>query len=277
MDDFILKLINSNDEELENLVNSRITSLLSENKGARYNINIKPLTSFKPLLEQKPVAYRYTLDSEKTEIYINGGFDEGISYYFDATEELCKSLTKKIKSHKVQNFEELSKLVAETIFEYIGGAEVSGTASDRLTHLVTQDKLADDEKNYISAFKGTQHAWCFERASMAHQLFKFLGYECELAISPLIVDGKSDLHAFNLIKLNDRVVLFDATMLDYSKNNPSETCIVFDNLPLSCYDNLQNIPERVFHSKNNERRCTINPSNISAKILSSSTEIAPTL
>ena len=97
---------------------------------------------------------------------------------------------------------------------------------------------------------------------MAHQLFKFLGFESEIVISPVLVDGKNDSHAFNLIKLNDRVVMFDSAMLNFSNGKLNENCIVFDNLPISTFDEVKNIPERVFYSKTNqERHCKINPEN----------------
>ena len=267
MNDFILKLLKKEEKELEEFVNIRISKLLSENNESHFPLNIKPLP--------QPVAYRYTLDSKKTEIFIFSGLGDVYSYFFDATTEICDSLSRKINIQKPQNFEELSKLITTTIFEYIGGAEVSGTTSDRLSHLTNQDELDKNEKNYISAFKGTQNAWCIERACIAHQLFKFLGFESELVISPIIVDGRREHHAFNLIKLDDRVVMYDATMLDYSKNSPSESCIVFNNLPLSSFDKLQEIPERVFCSKTNqERHCIINPENQPAKIYSKAPEMA---
>lgn len=255
MKENILKLIGSEGKELNDFVKARLSAMFSENNG-------KYINCVKPLYSNKPSAFRFALNEKNTEIYADAGAMNPSFYFFDATEELCDSLIKKMKKLVPQNLEEISKIVAKTIFEYVGGDEVAGTIGDRLSHIKELDSLNDNEKNFISAYKNTKNAWCMERASMAHQLFKFLGFECELVISPVIVDGKRDSHAFNLIKLNDRVVMFDSAMLDYSKNDPSETCIVFDKLPLSSFDELQNVPERVFHSKTNqERHCLINPEN----------------
>lgn len=253
MDDFILKLAECKDEEVESLVAARVEQMPKQNVGT------KPPKIYGAI---SPFAYRGALE-EDTRIELGGGFGFGeiLNYYFDITKEICDSLTAKIRQKMPQNFRDVATMVAKTIFDYIGNPEVR-TVKDRLSHLKEDDELAKGERNYISAFKGTGDAWCMERSAMAHQLFKFLGYDAELVTSQIMIDGKTSGHAFNLIKLEDQVVMFDLTMLDYSKGDPSKSCIVFDNLPFSCYDKVENLPERVFKSKTNqERHCQINPYN----------------
>ena len=213
-----------------------------------------------------PLVFRNYLNSSKNEIQISGGiYDCGIySYCVDNTCDIFKEFAQNVQKNKLDSINDVLKAVSQTIFEYVGGLEVQGNLSDRLSH------LQNDEVGRLSSFKGSKNAWCMERAVMAHQIFSMLGMESELVISPIWLDEKkrkdgsmrTEQHAFNLIRHNGKTYLFDATLIDFSKSFEEQTSIV-EVLPSETFDSLQNIPKRTLKGKDGrERSCVYNPQNI---------------
>lgn len=201
----------------------------------------------------------YEKEKNSPMIEFSGGIDgEVCGYQVDNTKELVFRFIEKYKSSKCENIYDLCKIITSVIYDYIGGPNVVGTYQDRVD-------IANGER--LSAFKNSQNAWCQERAVMAHQLFKMIGLDSELAMSQIWLDEtitkkgnpKFEPHAYNLIKYDGVVYLFDATLVDYSKDENEHTSIVCE-LPLSAYDDLKNIPVRRFKSKDFRlRSCVYNP------------------
>lgn len=215
----------------------------------------------------EPVAYRFFLHKDANEIMAVSSFASMYGYYFDITQEVAQMLLSEIKASDVSDIQQLCAAVSKVIFDYFGGRSVQGTLKDRLSHIKDEDVLLDGEKNYISAFKGTGQAWCAERTAVAHQLFKILGIESQIVVSPVVVDGKPEYHAFNMIRGEENTILFDSTMIDYSQPEDNYDSIV-EVLPLESFDKLNKISERIFMGKNGEERsCKINPKNVSMRII----------
>lgn len=255
LNETIAFLKNCSEEEKKKFVKGRIEYL-------RNNDVEKNKYGQSPSIQARfsgPVAFRTFLDEDLTQIVPANSFESIYTYYFDISEEIFNSLIDEIRKSDDNNIPNLCDSVSKVVFDYLGGREVKGTLKDRLSHIKDEDALETGEKNYISSFKETGNAWCTERATIVHQLFKMLGVESEIIISPISVDGKNEHHAFNMIRGDKNTILIDATMIDYSKLEENYDSIV-DVLPYDSFDTLKDVPERKFKGKNNEdRTCIINP------------------
>ncbi len=260
----IINLCKKQGVELEEFIAKRVEELskteVYEYKDWHRAICVKPSNA--------PTIFRTFLDEINSEIYAQDGFATIYSYFFDATKDLILSLAEKLKQSGFDgDAETLCKIVSSVVFEYFGGREIVGTLEDRLSHIKDADYLAEDENNKISAFKGSGNAWCMERATSAHQIFKFLGIDSEVVVSSILSDGNFEIHAFNMIKSDAGTILFDATMIDYSIKSEDYSSIV-QMLPESSFDTLEGIEPRTLVSKTGGSRvCVINPNNLPARVV----------
>ena len=255
-------IINASEKELKEAIFKKYERLEALEVQPK-EVHIRPSVT--------PVVYRNYINSKKSNVEITGGFDDGeiLSYRVDNTKEVFENFAAKVRENKPNSDGDFFWCVTQTIFDYIGGAEVVGGLEDRLGH------LGEGKENGLSSFKGSHHAWCMERSIMAHQIFKMLGLDAELVVSPIHLDGKirkdgkikTEQHAFNVVKVNGKTYLYDATLLDYEKPFEQQNCIV-EILPETSYDDLRNINERKFKSKTGAiRTCRYNPKNGSVFII----------
>lgn len=63
----------------------------------------------------------------------------------------------------------------------------------------------------ISVLKQRNAAMCSERAAMAQNIFSFLGIESYYITGEIVKNGENVPHAFNIIKYNNRYLIYDAT------------------------------------------------------------------
>lgn len=257
--EILTKLLNLQGAELDQFIEKRIAFLLKTNNpfypGYNLGINVKPIA--------EPYAFRHFFNPEHTTITAQAGLGDIFEYFFDDNKTVLGVFSNILsKEHLPKTFEQVCELVAQTVYAYFGGVEVRGTEKDRFSHIKSLDFLADDERNYISAFRGTQNGWCMERAAVAHQLFHMLGIESEFVCSPILIDGKRETHAFNMLRKGDNCYLFDCTLMDFTSENTVASPIVAV-LPKSAYDDISNIPKRTFHGKDmKQRHCVYNPENL---------------
>lgn len=159
------------------------------------------------------------------------------SYAFDDEREIYELLAFELsKAKDPTTTENVLSSVSEAVFNYIGGAKVTGNDFTRLALLKPSSELDDDEKNKISSFKGTSNAWCVERSCMAHQLFKFLGIDSKIVMTTISNNGEHQIHAFNLIKIDGKTILFDASVMNPPKSGEKYNAVAF-TLPPDVYDN----------------------------------------
>ena len=263
LEEVIQYIKEADDLQREEFIHERIKFLkehdVEKNKDGK-SLSIKSFAS-------EPVAYRFFLDENSNEIMAVNAINSMYGYYFDINEEIAEMLLKEIKNTDVKTIEDVCAVVSKVVFDYVGGRSVSGDIKDRLSRLKESDELDDNEKNSISAFKGSGNAWCSERSSIAHQLFKILGIESQIVVSPIEVDGKMEYHAFNMIRGDKTSIIFDSTMIDYSVPEEGYTSIV-EVLPRDSFDTLNGISERRFQSRNGEKKsCVINPQNCKVRIV----------
>lgn len=134
----------------------------------------------------------------------------------DETPEAYKILIEKVKNEPNINFENLMKIVYDTTVEYFGTTENAIEA--RQVYYEEHDVYSEEEKGRISDFKGKNMAACMERAALAQNLMKFLGIDSTLKVSQINVDGKDDIHAFNLVEADGKYYIFDATIPVVNEN-----------------------------------------------------------
>lgn len=63
----------------------------------------------------------------------------------------------------------------------------------------------------ISVLKQKNAAMCSERAAMAQNIFSFLGIESYYITGEIVKNGENVPHAFNIIKYNNRYLIYDAS------------------------------------------------------------------
>ena len=192
-------------------------------------------------------AYDFFLDPNDVSITISNGWPT-YSYYFDDEKEIYENLAFELsKESNPYDTEKVINSISRAVFEYIGGAKVQGNDFDRLALLKPDYELDDNEKNRISNFKGSKKAWCVERACLAHQLFKFLGIDSKIIMSTISNNGENQIHSFNLIKLDNKSIIFDCSVMNPPDNNNEYNPIAY-TLPPEVYDNnltnIENLPIR---------------------------------
>ena len=172
-----------------------------------------------------------------TKLPISSGLGDSMALSFDDVEEVYKMLIanlQQIAKNKALSQEEIIfRAVTKTVFDYVGGQYVEGGDKERFSHL--KEGTDYNYEGNITSFKGSKHAMCAERSAISHQLFKFLGVDSAYCSSHIERRGGIEAHAFNLVKINGKTVLFDATLLDRSKK-VCTSAVVFDNLDESVFD-----------------------------------------
>ena len=118
-------------------------------------------------------------------------------------------LKQKLMSKEL-TFDTLFCTVFEVIDEYFGRFE---NVSERMTYYKSEDRVSDnDNYNKITNLKGKSSAMCVERAALAQNLLKVIGINSIFKSSTVVVNGKIDQHAYNLVEYNDKYYIFDSTI-----------------------------------------------------------------
>ena len=87
--------------------------------------------------------------------------------------------------------------------------EYFGIGRDEMQRRKLNESLK--EGHSIKEYKGKNVAMCFERATLAHNLFNLIGVDCSL----ILKDG----HAYNMLQTQKRTVVYDVTNLTQFKEN----------------------------------------------------------
>ena len=97
------------------------------------------------------------------------------------------------------------KLVQEAVFEYFGTGRPDDLGRTYLYNAAYQDGRIVS----IREFCGNGKAMCLERASLAQNYFKLLGYDSKLMGGDISLNGSVDLHTYNVVSLSDGDYVFD--------------------------------------------------------------------
>lgn len=158
-------------------------------------------------------SYSDELTNDNT-IGISGGF-EVVNCKIGDFSDAYKILKEKIKNIDNLSIEMMTQIVYEVVWEYFG--DISNV-SDRLNYFPDLDNENILGIGKISDLKGKNAAACVERSALAHNLFKFLNVKATYKFSQIKIDGKDDVHAFNLIERDNKYYLFDSSLRKKSNN-----------------------------------------------------------
>lgn len=124
-------------------------------------------------------------------------------------DELYAILQEEIKTSD-GTFYSIMNIVYKIVTNYFGTFE---NISKRSGNYKTDDEREnDDEIGNVSSLKGQNAGMCVERAMVSQNLLKFLGIESYYKASTIINNGKTEGHAYNVIKYDNKCYIFDATM-----------------------------------------------------------------
>ncbi len=125
--------------------------------------------------------------------------------------EAYKILKNEIVTKNPQNLEEYCVCVEETVLKYFGDFT---NVKDRLSYFPSEEdiELFGIKMGCISDIAHKNAAMCIERAMLSHNLLLEIGIKSIFKASGVILNGKPDAHAYNLINHDGKYYLFDATI-----------------------------------------------------------------
>ena len=124
-------------------------------------------------------------------------------------DELYAILQEEIKKSD-KTFYKIMNIIYKIVTNYFGTFE---NISKRTSNYKTDDERKnDDEIGTISSLKGQNAGMCVEKAIVSQNLLKYLGLESYYKASTIINNGKTEGHAYNIIKYDNKYYIFDATM-----------------------------------------------------------------
>ena len=174
------------EEQLENLIDSRLACLIEHDDFYTYDTNgilktdkflskedeIK--SSLPSLVLDDIVAYRYLINNVRNMLQPNS------------------------------DLQTVLKCVQKSVFDYYGIG-----IPNEIERIMTYKLKNKAEKLSVSEFRNSGNAWCTERAALAHNFMKFLGYEDVIVSKKVRINNIETLHVFNFVKENGKTYLYD--------------------------------------------------------------------
>ncbi|KKQ74944.1 MAG: hypothetical protein US96_C0021G0011 [Candidatus Woesebacteria bacterium GW2011_GWB1_38_5b] len=113
------------------------------------------------------------------------------------------------KDQNVRNI--LPHVFQRSIGKYFGGQRAYEGSEGKRKSIYFENTHSKSNGVSVREFKDQGAAFCAEKASMAHNLYLFLGYDAELIISNNYeIQGENeDNHMFNKLNINGKTVLYD--------------------------------------------------------------------
>ncbi len=144
------------------------------------------------------------------EVLVGTGMADIIPCIIGDITDAYQMLKEEITRLDSNDFEVLTRAVLNTVCDYFGDYSNIDT---RLDYYPDEDIIGDDvEIGKVSNLKGKNCAMCVERAMLSQNLLKSLGLKSYYKASQITKNGKTEVHAYNLIKNNDKYYIFDATI-----------------------------------------------------------------
>lgn len=145
--------------------------------------------------------------------------------------EMLKDEVEKLPSN---DFRSVSNAILRVVCNYFGDYS---NVSHRMDFYTPDDIVESDaDIGRVADLKGKNAAMCVERSMLSQNLLQSLGFESYYKATGVINNGKSDVHAFNLVKDKDKYYLFDATIpAEYD----GEMTPIITELPEDIYNTLK--------------------------------------
>lgn len=144
------------------------------------------------------------------EVLVETGLSAIIPCVIGDVTDAYKMLKEEVTKLDSSDFEILAQAVLNTVCDYFGDYS---NISTRLDNYPDEDDIDDEtEIGKVSNLKGKNSAMCVERAMLSQNLLKSLGLKSYYKVSEINKNGKSEVHAYNLVKNNDKHYLFDSTI-----------------------------------------------------------------
>ena len=126
---------------------------------------------------------------------------EIFEFLFENVKNEFKESPKNYRDYKKTLF----RCVQKTVFDYLGIGRPGLGQREHILRTIYEM----DQKCSIRNFKGSCYGECTERAVIAHECFKMLGFESVLATEHIYIDNAKMFHAFNFVKIEGRTYLYD--------------------------------------------------------------------
>ncbi len=166
------------------------------------------------------------------EVLIGTGFDY-IPCMIGDISDAYNLLDEKIKNQNIEDIELLMEIVFEVVNEYFGGID---NLNNRMSNYVDLDFITcEDDIGKVSSLKGKGEAACTERAMVTQNLLKKLGIDSYYKCSTIIVNGKNDIHSYNIATINDKHYIVDSSLA--SVHNEKATSLICE-IPDYVYNSL---------------------------------------
>lgn len=143
------------------------------------------------------------------EVLIETGMDYTPCMIGDIT-DAYNLLDEKIKGKNIEDIELLMEIIFEVVNEYFGGID---NVDNRMSNYVDLDFITcEDDIGKVSSLKGKGEAACTERAMVTQNLLKRLGIDSYYKCSTIIINGKNDIHSYNIAIINDKHYIIDSSL-----------------------------------------------------------------
>ncbi len=137
----------------------------------------------------------------------------GYTYLLIDDDDVYKILFDEIKKHtnrlikpdgKIDDVV-VCKIVQAAVFNYLG----FGRPMDEKRTYVYCSAARNNQEVSIKKFRKNGLSMCLERATLAHNFFKLLGYDSNLIASEIRLNGYQGLHTYNIVTINGEKYFFD--------------------------------------------------------------------
>ena len=182
----------------------------------------------------KASSYSKKFDNED-EVNIESGIGDIRYAVIGNIKEAYEILKKYLEKEKPSNIYEYSECVQKTILDYFG--DYSNT-NERLNFFPDVEMIEEGASiGKVSDLAHKNAAMCIERAMTSQNLLKDLGFDVTFKASGIMINGKPDAHAYNLLSYNDKYYLFDATIPTIRDDKISP---IIGEIPKDIYEKIKN-------------------------------------
>ena len=179
-------------------------------------------------------SYSEKFDNED-EVNIETGIGDIRHGVIGNIKEAYEILKRHLEDARPSNIYEYSECVQKTILDYFGDYS---NINERLSYFPDEEMVdLGASMGKVSDLAHKNAAMCIERAMVSQNLLKDLGFDVTFKVSGVIVNGKIEAHAYNLLSYNDKYYLFDATIPTIRDDEISP---IICEIPKEFYEKIKN-------------------------------------